>query len=57
MMEAPLPLDESTRVRALRDLGILFTSAEERFERITRLAARFLRMPMTRIHGSGTTRS
>jgi diguanylate cyclase (GGDEF)-like protein len=49
MIEAPLPSDEATRVRALRDLGLLFTPAEERFERITRLAARFLRMPMTLI--------
>ena len=49
MIEAPLPPDEATRVRALRDLGLLFTPAEERFERITRLAARFLRVPMTLI--------
>jgi diguanylate cyclase (GGDEF)-like protein len=46
MIEAPLPPDEGVRVRALHDLGVLFTPAEERFERITRLAARFLRMPM-----------
>jgi len=45
MVEAPLPPDEAARVRALRELGLLFTPAEERFERITRLAARFLRMP------------
>ena len=49
MSEAPLPPDEAARVRALHDLGLLFTPAEERFERITRLAARFLRMPMTLI--------
>ena len=49
MIEAPLPPDEAARVRALHDLGLLFTPAEERFERITRLAARFLRMPMTLI--------
>jgi diguanylate cyclase (GGDEF)-like protein len=46
MIEAPLPPDEATRVRVLHDLGVLFTPAEERFERITRLAARFLRVPM-----------
>jgi len=49
MMEAPLPPDESTRLQALRDLGQLFTPAEERFDRITRLAARFLRMPIALI--------
>ena len=46
MIEAPLPPDEAARVGALHDLGLLFTPAEERFERITRLAARFLRVPM-----------
>ncbi len=46
MIEAPLPPDEAARVRALHDLGLLFTPAEERFERITRLAARVLRTPM-----------
>jgi diguanylate cyclase (GGDEF)-like protein len=49
MIEAALPPDEATRVRALHELGLLFTPAEERFERITRLAARVLRVPMTLI--------
>ena len=49
MIEAPLPPDEAARVQALHELGVLFTPAEERFERITRLAARFLRMPMALI--------
>ena len=49
MSEAPLPPDEAARVRAVRDLGLLFTPAEERFDRITQLAARFLHMPMTLI--------
>jgi len=49
MIEAPEPPDETTRVRALHDLGLLFTPAEERFERITRLAARSLRVPMALI--------
>jgi diguanylate cyclase (GGDEF)-like protein len=46
MTAAPMPADEARRVRALHDLGVLFTPAEERFDRITRLAARFLRVPM-----------
>ena len=46
MIEAPRPPDEAARLRALHDLGVLFTPAEERFDRVTRLAARFLRVPM-----------
>jgi diguanylate cyclase (GGDEF)-like protein len=46
MTAAPMPPDEARRVRALHELGVLFTPAEERFDRITRLAARFLRVPM-----------
>jgi diguanylate cyclase (GGDEF)-like protein len=46
MLEPPLPPDEAARLRALRDLGLLFTPAEERFDRITRAAARLLRTPV-----------
>lgn len=31
-------VDEAARVRAVEDLGLLETGAEERFDRITRLA-------------------
>ena len=37
---APLPATESPRLDALRGLGLLDTPAEERFDRITRLAVR-----------------
>ena len=46
MLQPPVPPDEAARLRALRDLGLLFTPAEERFDRITRVAARLLRTPM-----------
>lgn len=45
MIEAPKPADEASRLKALRELGVLFTPAEERFDRITRIAARMLRVP------------
>jgi diguanylate cyclase (GGDEF)-like protein len=41
--------DEGLRERAPRDPGLQRTPAEGRFERITRLATRFLRMPMARV--------
>lgn len=34
----PIPLDESQRLQTLRDLNLLDTPAEERFDRVTRLA-------------------
>ena len=37
---------ESDRVRALHDLSILDTPAEERFDRLTRLARRLFRVPI-----------
>jgi diguanylate cyclase (GGDEF)-like protein len=40
MQHAPLPLDEAARLQALRRLRILDTPAEERFDRVTRLAKR-----------------
>ena len=46
-MQAPqIPIDEKKRLRELTTLCILDTLPEERFDRITRLAARFLRVPM-----------
>ena len=38
--------DEERRLAALNDLGILDTPAEERFDRITRLAASIFKAPM-----------
>ena len=42
---AAAPADEAERLRALRERGILDTPAEERFDRLTRLARRVLDVP------------
>lgn len=44
--QARLPQDETKRVLALRKLGILDTEAEERFDRITRIAAAAFDVPI-----------
>ena len=49
MQAPPLPLDETQRLRVLLDLNILDTAAEERFDRITRLAARLFEVPVSLI--------
>ena len=46
---APLPADEEKRISALRTLALLDTSAEDRFDRITRLAARLFNVPIALI--------
>jgi PAS domain S-box-containing protein len=46
MPAAPVPANESQRLKALRDLRLLDTAPEERFDRITRLAARILSVPI-----------
>lgn len=46
MLSAPAPPGESARLAALHALQILDTPAEERFDRITRLAAKLLDMPI-----------
>ena len=46
----PLPPDEEERLGALRALGLLDTPAEERFDRVTRLAARFFGVPIAMIN-------
>jgi CheY-like chemotaxis protein len=43
---APSPPDEAARLRALRELGILDSGPEERFDRITRLAQRVFDVPI-----------
>jgi hypothetical protein len=45
MIEPGIPLDERDRLQALRALRVLDTPPEERFDRITSLAARVLRVP------------
>jgi diguanylate cyclase (GGDEF)-like protein len=49
MQPAPLPLDEAKRLASLRGLGILHTPAEERFDRVTRLACRLLDVPLAMV--------
>ena len=46
MLEAPLPLDEPQRLAVLLDLNIVDTAPEERFDRITRMAARLFHVPV-----------
>src|SRR5262249_43596547 len=43
---APSTRDEAARLRALRELGILDSGPEERFDRITRLAQRVFDVPI-----------
>lgn len=40
MLKPSLPIDETTRLRSLQSLRILDTEAEERYDRITRMAKR-----------------
>jgi PAS domain S-box-containing protein len=49
MPAAPLPANEPQRLKALRALNLLDTPSEERFDRITRLAARILGVPIADI--------
>ncbi|HZB96400.1 MAG TPA: GAF domain-containing protein, partial [Herpetosiphonaceae bacterium] len=49
MVKAQLPADEAQRLAALRALKILDTPAEERFDRITRLAQRLFDVPIVLI--------
>ncbi len=46
MQPPPLPADESQRLATLRHLELLDTPREERFDRITRLAAALLEVPI-----------
>ena len=49
MQRPSLPLDESTRLEAVRSLSLLDTPAEERFDRVTRLAQRIFDAPVLSI--------
>lgn len=46
MPPAPHPENEAQRLQSLRALGILDTAPEERFDRLTRIARRFFRVPI-----------
>lgn len=56
MQRPSLPLDESTRIEALRSLSVLDTPAEERFDRVTRLARRIFDAPVLAIALVDSTR-
>ncbi|UGA37405.1 GAF domain-containing protein [Chromobacterium haemolyticum] len=46
-MKTPdIPADEPQRLATLRALGVLDTAAEERFDRLTRMAKRLFRVPI-----------
>jgi GAF domain-containing protein len=49
MPAAPLPPNETRRLAALRRLHLIDTAPEEKFDRITRLAARILNVPLAMI--------
>ena len=46
MLAPPLPSDEQHRLQVLLDLNLLDTAPEERFDRITRMAARLFGVPV-----------
>ncbi|WP_420991920.1 diguanylate cyclase [Cupriavidus sp. 30B13] len=49
-MKAPsIPADEPTRLETLRSLNLLDTGAEERFDRLTRLARRLFAVPIAMV--------
>ncbi len=50
MLPAPIPTNEAQRLAALQSLEILDTPAEERFDRITRLAQRLLGVPIVLVN-------
>lgn len=47
MIEAPVPENDAERLEALKNLGILDTQPEERFDRITRLAVKIFQAPIS----------
>ncbi|HEH9399073.1 TPA: sensor domain-containing diguanylate cyclase [Aeromonas sobria] len=46
MLEAPIPPDEALRLDTLRRLSVLDSEAEERFDRLTRMARRVFDVPI-----------
>jgi signal transduction histidine kinase/DNA-binding response OmpR family regulator len=49
VLRAPKPPQDERRLKSLRQLSILDTEAEERFDRITRVASRLLRVPIVAV--------
>lgn len=56
MIEPAVPVDESERVALLRDMAILDTPPEERFDRVTRLAAALFDVPIALVSLLDTNR-
>lgn len=46
MIEPGIPLNETLRLATLKSLNVLDTPAEERFDRVTRMAKRMFRVPI-----------
>lgn len=46
MSDYPIPADEQARLAALNELGLLDSSAEPAFDRVTRLVSRLLNVPI-----------
>ena len=49
MKKAPIPANEANRLKALKKIGILDTAPEQRFDRITKLATKELKVPISTI--------
>ncbi|OGV91935.1 hypothetical protein A3A66_04880 [Microgenomates group bacterium RIFCSPLOWO2_01_FULL_46_13] len=49
MEPAPIPKDETARLKAVEDLKLLDTPPEERFDRITSIALRLFNVPISTI--------
>lgn len=49
MKQADIPLNEKERLKALKSINVLDTIAEERFDRITRMAKRMFNVPIALI--------
>lgn len=47
VITAPIPQDEEERLEALRKSGLLDTAPEEQFERITRIATKVFKVPIS----------
>lgn len=56
MLVAPVPANEEDRLAALRELRVLSTAFEDRFDRITNLACRILNAPIALISLVDATR-
>ncbi len=56
MIAPPMPSDEAQRIESLRNLRVLYTEAEARFDRITRAAAAYFKAPIALVSLVDTNR-